>query len=73
MMIGIELVRDRESREPAAELSGRIVVEGLRRGLLVLGGGVYGNVLSLSPPFVITDEQAEFALATLAEILDGIR
>jgi 4-aminobutyrate aminotransferase len=73
MMIGVELVRDRESREPAPELSGRVVVEGLRRGLLLLGGGLYGNVLSLSPPFVLTEEQAEFALATLGEILEGLR
>jgi 4-aminobutyrate aminotransferase-like enzyme len=73
MMIGIELVRDRESREPAPELSGRVVVEGLRRGLLLLGGGLYGNVLSLSPPFVITDEQADWALETLGDILDRFR
>jgi 4-aminobutyrate aminotransferase-like enzyme len=72
MMIGIEMVRDRESREPAPELSGRVVVEGLRRGLLLLGGGLYGNVLSLSPPFVISDEQADWALETLGEILDGL-
>jgi 4-aminobutyrate aminotransferase len=73
MMIGVEMVRDRESREPAPELSGRVVVEGLRRGLLLLGGGLHGNVLSLSPPFVITEEQVDFALATLDEILGDIR
>jgi 4-aminobutyrate aminotransferase/4-aminobutyrate aminotransferase/(S)-3-amino-2-methylpropionate transaminase len=73
MMIGVELVRDRGSREPAPELAGQVVVEGLRRGLLVLGGGLYGNVLSLSPPFVITGEQADWALATLAEILASVR
>jgi 4-aminobutyrate aminotransferase-like enzyme len=69
MMIGIEMVRDRGTREPAPELVGRVVVEALRRGVLVLGGGIYGNVLSLSPPFVITDAQADAALAVLEEIL----
>jgi 4-aminobutyrate aminotransferase/4-aminobutyrate aminotransferase/(S)-3-amino-2-methylpropionate transaminase len=49
-----------------------VVTEGLRRGILLLGGGVYGNVLSLSPPFVLTDEQADFALDTLGDILRGI-
>jgi 4-aminobutyrate aminotransferase len=73
MMIGVEMVRDRESRTPAPELSGRLVTEGLRRGLLLLGGGLYGNVLSLSPPFVITDAQADWALAALAEILAAMR
>ncbi|HYW05699.1 MAG TPA: aspartate aminotransferase family protein [Longimicrobium sp.] len=72
MMIGIEMVRDRDTRAPAPELSGRVVTEGLRRGILLLGGGVYGNVLSLSPPFVLTDEQADFALHTLGDILRGI-
>lgn len=69
MMIGIELVRDRVSKEPAPELVGRAVVEALRRGVLVLGGGVYGNVLSLSPPFVITARQLDAAVAVLLEVV----
>ena len=73
MMIGIELVRDRESREPAPELAGRVVVETLRRGVLTLGGGIHGNVLSLSPPFVLTDAQAESALSILGTVLDELR
>lgn len=72
MMIGVEMVRDRATREPAPELVGRIVVEALRRGVLVLGGGIYGSVLSLSPPFVLTDQQADAALEVLEEILAGI-
>ncbi len=73
MMLGMEMVRDRASRAPAPELAGRVVVEGLRRGLLLLGGGIHGNVLSFSPPFVLTDAQADFALDTLGEILAGMR
>ena len=73
MMIGIELVRDRESRAPAPELAGRVVVETLRRGVLTLGGGIHGNVLSLSPPFVLTDAQADAALSILGEVLGGLR
>jgi 4-aminobutyrate aminotransferase len=73
MMIGVEMVRDRQTREPAPELAGRIVIETLRRGLLTLGGGIHGNVLSLSPPFVITDEQIDAALTILGDVLDGLR
>jgi 4-aminobutyrate aminotransferase/(S)-3-amino-2-methylpropionate transaminase len=73
MMIGIELVRDRGSREPAPELAGRVVVETLRRGVLTLGGGIHGNVLSLSPPFVLTDDQADGALSILGAVLDTLR
>lgn len=72
MMIGVELVRDRATREPAPELAGRVVVEALRRGVLVLGGGVYGNVLSLSPPFVLTDAQLDAALAVLQAVFAEI-
>ncbi|MBB4636094.1 aminotransferase class III-fold pyridoxal phosphate-dependent enzyme [Longimicrobium terrae] len=73
MMIGVEMVRDRTSRAPAPELSGRLMVEGLRRGLLLLGGGIHGNVLSLSPPFVMTDAQVDHALGAIEEILAGMR
>jgi 4-aminobutyrate aminotransferase / (S)-3-amino-2-methylpropionate transaminase / 5-aminovalerate transaminase len=73
MMIGIELVRDRDSRAPAPELAGRVVVEALRRGVLLLGGGLYGNVLSLSPPLMITEAQVDAALTVLCGVLDEMR
>lgn len=69
MMIGIELVRDRVTREPAPERVGRLVVEALRRGVIVLGGGVHGNVVSLSPPFVITDAQLDHAVGVVLDLL----
>jgi 4-aminobutyrate aminotransferase / (S)-3-amino-2-methylpropionate transaminase / 5-aminovalerate transaminase len=72
-MIGVELVRDRRTREPAAELVGRVVVECLRRGVLVLGGGIHGNVLSLSPPFVITEAQTAAAMEVLGGVLARLR
>lgn len=71
-MIGVEMVADRASREPAPEMVGRVVVEAMRRGVLVLGGGVYGNVLSLSPPFVLSAAQADAALDVLAEVFAGL-
>jgi len=72
MMIGIELVRDRGMREPAPELAGGLMVDCLRRGVLILGGGIHGNVISLSPPFVITQSQVDHALNTLVESLNGL-
>jgi 4-aminobutyrate aminotransferase/(S)-3-amino-2-methylpropionate transaminase len=72
MMIGIELVHDRKSRAPAPDLVGRVVVEALKAGVLVLGGGVHGNVLSLSPPFVISRRQLDVATTALERIFASI-
>jgi 4-aminobutyrate aminotransferase len=70
LMIGIEMVRDRESRERAPDLRDRVVMEAFERGLLVLGSGP--NVIRLCPPLVITRDQADFALDTLAECLKDL-
>ena len=67
LMIGIELVRDRETREKAPQLRDCVVQMAFERGLLVLGAG--DNSLRLCPPLVITREQCAFALETLEECL----
>lgn len=69
MMIGIELVRDRVSRDPDAALAGRVVTGALGRGVLLLSGGVDGNVLSLSPPLVITRPQLDAAIDVVVALL----
>ena len=45
----------------------------LRQGILLLAGGIHGNVLSLSPPLMIGEEQLDAALETLASVLDDHR
>jgi 4-aminobutyrate aminotransferase len=67
LMIGIELIRDRETREKNPRLRDRIVELAFERGLLILGAG--DNSLRLSPPLVINREQCDFALDTLEECL----
>ncbi len=67
LMIGIELVTDRETKEPAPDEAKRVQEECRQAGLLIGCGGFYGNVLRFQPPLVITQTQAERAL----EILDG--
>ena len=66
LMLGVELVRDRDSKEPATEETA-LVHEGARdRGLLIGKGGVYSNVLRIKPPMCITKADADF----LADCLD---
>jgi 4-aminobutyrate aminotransferase len=67
LMIGVEIVKDRTSREPAPELRDAIVQRAFLKGLLVLGAGA--STLRLSPPLVIDQEQAAFAVRTLADCI----
>jgi 4-aminobutyrate aminotransferase/(S)-3-amino-2-methylpropionate transaminase len=69
LMIGIELVRDRATREPAAEEAARVRMLCRERGVLIGVGGVLNNVLRLQPPLVITQEQLAQALDVLTEAL----
>jgi 4-aminobutyrate aminotransferase len=70
LMIGIELVRDRTTKERATTERDRLVHECFRRGLLVLGAG--RNAIRLCPPLVITKEEADIAVRLFDEALGAI-
>ncbi len=70
LMLGVEIVRDRETRERAPELRDRIVHLAFERGLLVLGAGP--SAVRLSPPLVISRDQADAALDILEECLERV-
>lgn len=59
LMLGMELIEDPDSRTPDGELARKLTDYCLKRGYLVLPSGRWGQVLALSPPFVVTDEQWE--------------
>ncbi len=65
LMIGIEIVLDKKTKERAHELRDRIVYQAFTRGLLVLGAGEYRVLLSL--PLIFDDQQAVFSVRTLAD------
>jgi len=67
LMIGIELVKDKATREPAAALRNRIETLAFERGLMVLGCGE--SSLRLSPPLIVREEEATVALDILEESL----
>jgi 4-aminobutyrate aminotransferase len=66
-MIGIELVRDRQTRERAVEERNALVQAMFRRGVLVLGAGK--NALRLAPPLVLSKTQADSVLGVMDESL----
>jgi 4-aminobutyrate aminotransferase len=67
LMIGIEIVKDKATREPAVELRNRIETLAFERGLIVLGCGE--TSLRLSPPLIVSKEEATVALNILEEAL----
>ncbi len=73
LMLGIELVRDRASKEPAAGEAARIRAFCREAGVLIGVGGQFGNVLRLQPPLVITRTQLAHALDVLAQALASCR
>lgn len=65
LFLGAELVRDRDTREPATEEAGRIMNAMRDRGVLIGRAGRDRNVLKLRPPLVFAREHAELLLETL--------
>jgi 4-aminobutyrate aminotransferase-like enzyme len=72
-MVGVELVKGRASKQPAQELAVAAMKGCLRRGMLVLAGGIGGNVLSLTPPLTVTAGQLATAVEILADSLAETR
>lgn len=67
LMIGLELVTDRQSKAKAVEVRNKIVLECFDAGLLILGCGE--NSIRFSPPLVIQPEQVDYALETFGRLL----
>lgn len=65
LMLGVELVRDRGTKEPAREETLAVMEHTRELGLLIGKGGLTGNVLRIKPPMCITAEDADFALDVL--------
>jgi len=63
------LVSDRMSRRPGVEEARRVAEKCRERGVLVLYGGAFGNVIRLLPPLTIENSELDQALDTLSEAL----
>src|SRR2546423_689303 len=71
MMLAIEPVHDRETKDPAPELATAIAEAATARGLLLLKSGIYSNCLRVLAPLVLTDAELDEALAVWAEALEA--
>jgi alanine-glyoxylate transaminase / (R)-3-amino-2-methylpropionate-pyruvate transaminase len=72
LLLGIELVKDRDSKQPATAECVRVLENARNNGLLLGKGGLWGQTIRLAPPLCITQADADFALdvldASLADI-----
>jgi 4-aminobutyrate aminotransferase/(S)-3-amino-2-methylpropionate transaminase len=69
-MLALELVEDRATKQPAAELATAVADAALQRGLLLLKAGIYGNCIRVLCPLVITDAELEEALGVWEDALE---
>jgi 4-aminobutyrate aminotransferase / (S)-3-amino-2-methylpropionate transaminase / 5-aminovalerate transaminase len=68
-MIGMELVQDPETKEPAPELVDQILAEAREQGLLLIKAGLHGNVVRILVPLVIEEPLLSRAIETLRTVM----
>jgi 4-aminobutyrate aminotransferase/(S)-3-amino-2-methylpropionate transaminase len=71
-MLAIELVGDRQTKEPAPDLASAVVEAAFQRGLLLIKSGIYANCIRVLVPLVITDSQTDEALAVWEDSLEAV-
>ncbi|MDM8557061.1 acetyl ornithine aminotransferase family protein [Desulfococcaceae bacterium HSG7] len=67
LMLGAELVKDRESKEPAAELRNAIIAKSFEKGLLLLGCGA--NTMRFSPALTVSADEIDVCLSMLDDVI----
>jgi 4-aminobutyrate aminotransferase/(S)-3-amino-2-methylpropionate transaminase len=70
-MVAMELVKDRNSKEPAAELTGAILNAAHQRGLVLIRAGMYDNVVRVLVPLCVSDEQLQEGLNILEAAIEA--
>ena len=70
LMIGVELVKDKRTKQPNPEDQERAILKSMKKGLLLLYGGK--STIRIAPPLVITREEFEHGLEILEEVIKGL-
>lgn len=66
-MIGVELVKDRTTKEPDKESVSKITSYCLKKGVIIINAGIFSSCIRFLPPLVITDEQLAYAMDVFDE------
>lgn len=72
LLIGIDLVRDRETREPARKEALKVAWRAWERGLVMISFGRHGNVLRIAPPLTIGEDELEMALDIVEKAIEDV-
>jgi alanine-glyoxylate transaminase/(R)-3-amino-2-methylpropionate-pyruvate transaminase len=72
LLLGVELVKDRVSKEPAVDEAALVFERAKERGLLLGKGGLFGNVLRITPPMCITEADCDFLVDCLDRCLGEV-
>jgi 4-aminobutyrate aminotransferase-like enzyme len=67
LMVAVELVHDRETKDPAPDVLGRVQNEAKRRGLIIGRGGLHSNVIRICPPLIVSERDVDDAIRVLDE------
>lgn len=73
LMLGVELVRDRKSKEPANTEAAAVMERMKDHGVIVGKGGLYGNTLRIKPPMCLTKDDADYLVDTLDLVLTEVQ
>jgi 4-aminobutyrate aminotransferase-like enzyme len=73
LFIGLELVRDRDAKEPAPEIASLLINQLRQRGILVGAAGPYGNTLKIRPPLCFAKDHADTFVTACDEVLRELR
>ncbi|MGH9704364.1 MAG: aspartate aminotransferase family protein, partial [Candidatus Acidiferrales bacterium] len=73
MMQALELVKDRQTKEPAADAAGQVMERARDNGLLIGKGGLYGNTIRMAPPMNISKADVDEGIRLLDKSFSEVR
>lgn len=72
LIIGIELVKDRETKEPAAEFAAMAAYRAFELGVLFYYAGIHSNVIELTPPLTLTKEEVDKGVKVIEQAIEEV-
>ena len=72
MIQGVELVTDRAGKEPNQPAAAKIVYRAWELGLILYYAGLWGNVLEITPPLILTKDEVDTGVAILSQAVDDV-